>query len=315
MRPNDSIDDLDTRIERAEQRLMARQDRLRSQWTQLGDEVRETLRPQRLVAPAAAGAGALVTGWWWLMRRRKAARAALGWRGAPPKSQAWHAAAAGAAGLPWVQILGFVGPLLGMARKLSASRRQRAPKGALPALPAQAASAREPTRASVSEPVRVATVATAPIDRARWAGRWIEQAATPVREASRAPAAVDVHYLLRADGGYDVVRRSVDFRGRLRVVRGVAQPVAGAGGGRMRIRFWPAWLSALPLSWDEHWVLHVDDDYTTALVAPRGGGSLSLLTRAPHLPPERVAALLQIARDRGLAADRLRFAGLGRSSG
>lgn len=274
-----TLADLETRAEQAEMQLVARQDRLRNQLTVLRDDVRVTLRPQTLLALAAAGVGSLLSLWWLARRRRPLLQ--LG-------------SAGGSARLPWLRWVGLAGPLWPLVRKLLSHM----PAGSAPMI----------------RPGVAPLLAGKPLEASRWAGRWLDVAATPARQASQSPVAVDVHYLLRQDGSFDVVRRSIDGRGRQRTVRGRAHPVAASGGAEMRLCLWPAWLRPLPLAWDEHNVLHVDDEYTAALVGPRGGARLALLLREGSGKgaslETRFDALLRLARDRGYAVDRLRFTGV-----
>jgi apolipoprotein D and lipocalin family protein len=81
--------DLDERIVAAEQQLMARQQRLRREWTALGDQVTAALRPRQMMVPAAGLAAALMA-----MRQLR------------------RPSAATAKGLGWLQLAGLVWPLL-----------------------------------------------------------------------------------------------------------------------------------------------------------------------------------------------------------
>lgn len=86
--------DLDERILAAEHRLMAREARLRRDWTALGERVTTALQPTRLLAPATGLAVMLLTVRW--LRRR------------PPASDA----PSRAGGLPWKRLVGLAWPLL-----------------------------------------------------------------------------------------------------------------------------------------------------------------------------------------------------------
>ena len=93
----------------------------------------------------------------------------------------------------------------------------------------------------------------------------------------------------------------------MRSRRGRARVVPGSDGGRLEVSFWPSWLRGLPAAWSDYWILHLDDDYTEALVGTPGREFLWLLSRRPTLPAERVEAMTQFARGLGFAVEHLQF--------
>ena len=70
---------------------------------------------------------------------------------------------------------------------------------------------------------------------------------------------------------------------------------------------WPAALHSLPWVWSELAVLHVDAAYDEALIGSPSREMLWLWSRQPRLAPERQQALVQLARERGYAVERLRL--------
>lgn len=105
--------DIDARILQAEQRLIAREENLRRGVTAFGDQVRETIRPARLLQPALLTAAVAVIVLWWPSRKSASA----------PASQQQHAAGTAAsvarpalfvllAGIPWTRFLSHAWPML-----------------------------------------------------------------------------------------------------------------------------------------------------------------------------------------------------------
>lgn len=88
-----------------------------------------------------------------------------------------------------------------------------------------------------------------------------------------------------------------------------APAVPGSQGARLRVSHWPAVLHSPPWAWNELAVLHVDAGYDEALIGSPSRDSLWLWSRRPQLAADRQQALVQIARDRGFAVERLRFSG------
>jgi hypothetical protein len=93
---------LDERIQRAELRLIAREDGLKRRIDLLGQRVEHALEPRRYVVPAIGVAAASLALWLMLSRRRT--RAAL--------PSAMSRAGSMLAGLPWMHLLPLILPLL-----------------------------------------------------------------------------------------------------------------------------------------------------------------------------------------------------------
>ena len=81
--------DLDERIIAAEQQLLARQHRLRREWTALGEHVTATLKPRQMLGPAAGLAAALMA-----MRQLR------------------HQKTSATTGMGWLQLAGLAWPML-----------------------------------------------------------------------------------------------------------------------------------------------------------------------------------------------------------
>ena len=93
--------------------------------------------------------------------------------------------------------------------------------------------------------------------------------------------------------------------GRVRESRGVARVVPHSGGARLKLSLLPAWTRWWPGAWDDHWVLHVNADYTEALVGDPGRRRLWVLSRQSGVEPERLEFLLDLARTQGYDIHRM----------
>lgn len=303
--PDNPEDTLDSRIQHAEQRLMAREQRVHRHVDSLALRLRQVLQPGRLLMPLAGGAVAVASLWWlWRGGLRKPGPTALARKqaavqGAGPGGAA-YAAQAGQAGLPWVRWLGLAWPLL----------PRRVTRGVSPAMASTAPSVGLPLAERLLARRSVPPLVTMPqVDLVRFGGRWFEVARLPSRLQPRCEGGQPVtRYAPRFDGRIDVLHHCPTRRG-LRVVHGVARVLPGTGGARLQVSQWPPALRWLPMAWRDHWILHVDNDYTEALVGSPGRDTLWLLSRRRALPPQRVKAL-QIAQDRGFEVDRLAFSDL-----
>ena len=291
-------DPLDVRIERAEQRLIAREQRVHQHVDSLALRVRLLLQPKRLLMPLAGGALAVASLWW--LRRGGLGPTALARQQA---GQAWAGAHdggphAGDKGLGWVRMLGLAWPLL----------PKRWSQRVNPAMASTALSVGLPLAERLLAGRSVPPLATMPqVDLVRFGGRWFEVARLPSRAQPACQWGQSVtRYVPRLDGGIAVQQHCATQRG-MRVVHSMARPLPGSNGARLQISHWSPALRWLPMAWRDHWILHVDDHYSEALVGSPARDSLVLLSRRRTLPPQRVKALVQIAQDRGFAVDRLTF--------
>jgi lipocalin len=283
--------DLDLGIQLVELRLVAREQRVRRAIDDIGLQLRQSLKPRRL-AISLGGTTLAVSALAWLLWRW---RHRLGMPAGSATPPAGTAAAAGASdGIPWVRLVALGWPMLPEAWRARIS----------PATASLLAGLGLPLVERLLHGHKAAPPATVePLDLARFAGGWFVLARWP-RPASGARGPGELHYLARADGHFDVVLRD---GGSAAPRWGEAQIVPGSGAAKLRLSFSPRWKRVLPWAWDEHWVLHVDADYQEALVGSSRRDRLFVLSRRPTLAPQRLGALLQQARERGFAVERLRL--------
>ncbi len=149
------------------------------------------------------------------------------------------------------------------------------------------------------------------VDLARFAGRWFEIARLPPSTESASKGPTSVEYRARAKGrtqgwaSFDVVRRCRSVKGRHMQTQGVAVPVEGSAGARLKVSDWPAWLRWLPAAWVDHGILYLDEACSEALVGDVRRRSLVVLSRAPTMAPERLEALLSQAQRQGFDTTRV----------
>ncbi|GCL64909.1 hypothetical protein AQPW35_39900 [Rubrivivax pictus] len=288
--------DLDIRIRRMEEQLVAREQRVRSRVQDLGMRARKATAPSALLlklAAVAAAGGALV----WGLQRRHHPTAPLRPRG--PAAQA-----AGPAAL-LLSLLPMAWPMLPARwrQRVSLATAVTVVGVAVPLL--QRLMAGRSDHAATGERPAPATVAH--LDLVRFVGTWHEQARLPQPFEHGCAAPSRVSYT--PQGGLLGVRNECrNAKGRLRSTDGVARVVPGSGGARLEVSFLPAWLRWLPLAWADRWVLHVDEaaaNYRVAIVGHPSRRGLWLLSRSPHLPADELQRLVALANGVGYDTSRL----------
>lgn len=290
-RPGESLDEL---ILRAEQDLVAREQRIRGAVHALGGRLRGFAEPRRWVV--SAGAALLAIGglvWLWRHGVRPPSRAPA--HAAPVDTEG---RARRGAELPWVQWIGLLWPLLPV------SWRARVSPGAATAV----ATVGIPLLTRLfARPVYLPLPTPPAVDLDRYSGAWFEVARLPLpyEPACRGPALVS---LRRRGAHVDVERRCADDGGATPVRTIAARVVPRSGGARWRMTELPRVLRWLPWGWRDEWILYVDDAYTVALSGSPARDQLRVLSRTPHLDPALLHALRQHARELGFAAERLEVA-------
>lgn len=284
--PSRPDEDLDAQIQRVEQRLIDREQRLRHGTAGLMRDLRRALKPQRLALPVAStvlGAAALLS----LIRRPQAMP--------PPPRPAGTALA----GLPLVQLVGLAWPLL--------PQRWRDRMG--PATATSVLTLGLPLlQRFIGGPPAPPLAAMPSVDLARVSGRWflVGELGTPLQaEASEPP---ELGLLPRDDGQFELLMRRIDARGPHGSEARV-DPVPGSHGARWRVSHWPEALQSLSWAWQEMAVLHTDEAGGELLLGNPARDTLWLLSRQPALDATRRQVLVQQARDQGFDLKRLRSYG------
>jgi apolipoprotein D and lipocalin family protein len=287
--------DLREQIEQAERRLVAREQRLRRGVSTVAARVRQNLQPRRLVWPLAglAAAGAAV---WWLLSSRAPRAPSVARAPSSGLAALVQRSMKGAGG--WVRLIGLAWPLLPAQwrARVSPVTASAVMSIGLPLIE-RAFGGR-----SLPDPV-----AAPQVDLWRYAGTWYEVARLPAPFEGLCAGQPQAHYTLRADGSFDVENRCRDAGGQWRSAFGSARVVPGSAGAKLRVSLWPTAWRWLPIAWADYWILHVDDDYSEALVGDPHRHFLWLLSRRPTLPEARLQHLRQLALQQGYAVERLHF--------
>jgi apolipoprotein D and lipocalin family protein len=138
------------------------------------------------------------------------------------------------------------------------------------------------------------------LDITRYAGQWHEIARLPMFFQRKCASDITAQYTLRDDDLLGVRNRCRTADGEAIEVEGVARRDAGHP-GRLEVRFAPDWLSWLPLTWADYWVIALDSEYQWAIVGEPGRNYLWILSRTPEMSRTQFDALK--ARAAGMGYD------------
>jgi apolipoprotein D and lipocalin family protein len=142
------------------------------------------------------------------------------------------------------------------------------------------------------------------VDLDRYLGRWYEIARLPNRFQDLCKSNVVATYSKAANGAIKVENRCVNEAGEMKEAIGEARSVE-VNNSKLEVRFAPSWLAWLPLVWGDYWVLHLEPDYSLALVGSPDRQFLWVLSRSPSMDSTKLATLLGKAREQGFATEKV----------
>lgn len=142
--------------------------------------------------------------------------------------------------------------------------------------------------ALAADPVEVTSVDA--LDITRYAGQWHEIARLPMFFQRKCAREATAQYTLRDDDLIGVANRCLTEDGQVLESDGVARRDPDHP-GRLEVRFAPDWLSWLPLTWADYWVIALDPDYQWAMVGEPGRDYLWILSRTPEMERSQFEAL------------------------
>jgi apolipoprotein D and lipocalin family protein len=121
----------------------------------------------------------------------------------------------------------------------------------------------------------------------QYMGHWWQIALIPTRFQKMCVGQAHANYTLLSSGDVMIVNQCVDKHLKLRSAEGIAKVnEVFDDAARLRVRFAPSWLSALPMVWGDYWVLDIESDYSAALVGSPDRKYLWVLARSPKVSEE-----------------------------
>lgn len=143
------------------------------------------------------------------------------------------------------------------------------------------------------------------LDVPRYMGRWYEIARFPNRFQKQCAADTTAEYQALEGQQVRVTNRCRRSDGTMDEAIGLARQVDGPTSAKLKVRFAPRWLSFIPLVWGDYWVVDLDPNYQLAAVSEPKREYLWILSRTPHVDPDRYRALIERLQAMGLDTAKL----------
>jgi apolipoprotein D and lipocalin family protein len=142
------------------------------------------------------------------------------------------------------------------------------------------------------------------VDLDRYLGRWYEIARLPNRFQDLCKSNVSATYSKASNGTIKVENRCVNEAGVIKEAIGEARSVESTN-SKLEVRFAPSWLSWLPLVWGDYWVIHLESDYSNAVVGSPDRQFLWVLSRSQSMDKTKLDLLLAIAKQQGFSTEKV----------
>lgn len=131
------------------------------------------------------------------------------------------------------------------------------------------------------------------IDPQKYSGLWYEIARYP-NSFEKNCVNVTAHYTILPKNEIGVLNTCKDKNnGKTRSAKAKASIIEGSNNAALAVNFAPL---PLPKGSGNYHILHIDEDYSIALVGSPNGKYLWLLSRSPKLSEEKINALLESAK-------------------
>jgi apolipoprotein D and lipocalin family protein len=128
--------------------------------------------------------------------------------------------------------------------------------------------------------VKEATVAS--VDLNQYSGKWFEIARYSNKSQKNCIGNTTMTYTLKEEGKIGVLNECLKKDGTVIDAKGEAKIVDKTTNAKLQMRFAPG-LAFLSMSWDDYWIIDLDEKYQYAAVGDKDHKNLWILSRTPKL--------------------------------
>ena len=132
-----------------------------------------------------------------------------------------------------------------------------------------------------ANPVKATAVAS--VDLNRYSGKWYEIARYSNKSQKNCIGNTTIVYTLKEEGKIDVLNECLKNDGTLIDAKGEAKIVDMATNAKLEVRYAPGYSAFLSTSWNDYWIIDLDEKYQYAAVGDKDRKNLWILSRSPKL--------------------------------
>ncbi|MGC2236325.1 MAG: lipocalin family protein [Pyrinomonadaceae bacterium] len=125
--------------------------------------------------------------------------------------------------------------------------------------------------------------AVASVDLNRYSGKWYEIARYSNKSQKNCIGNTTIVYTLKDAGKINVLNECLKKDGTVIDAKGEAKIVDNATNAKLEVRYAPGYLAFLSTSWNDYWIIDLDEKYQFAAVGDEDRENLWILSRTPKL--------------------------------
>lgn len=125
--------------------------------------------------------------------------------------------------------------------------------------------------------------AVASVDLNQYSGKWYEIARYSNKSQKNCIGNTTIVYTLKEAGKINVLNECLKKDGTVIDAKGEAKIVDKATNAKLEVRYAPGYLAFLSTSWNDYWIIDLDEKYQFAAVGDEDRENLWILSRTPKL--------------------------------
>jgi apolipoprotein D and lipocalin family protein len=130
---------------------------------------------------------------------------------------------------------------------------------------------------------QIAVKAVSSVDLKQYSGKWFEIARYSNKSQKNCVGNTTMTYTMKADGNLGVLSECLKKDGTVIDAKGEAKIVDKASNSKLEVRYAPGFLAFLSTSWNDYWIIDLDEKYQYAAVGDEDRDNLWILSRTPKL--------------------------------
>lgn len=139
----------------------------------------------------------------------------------------------------------------------------------------------------------------ASVDLKRYSGKWFEIARYPNKFQKKCVGNTTATYNLKSNSEFEVLNRCVTKNGTFSDAVGKGRVADEASSAKLEVRFAPGYLSFIPATWGDYWIIDLDANYQYAAVGDPKREYFWILSRKAEMDDATYQNILRRAEAKG----------------
>ena len=137
------------------------------------------------------------------------------------------------------------------------------------------------------------------VDLKQYSGKWFEIGRYPNKFQKQCVGNITATYTLKEKGEFEVLNQCVTKDGTVDDARGKGRIADETSNAKLEVRFAPGYLSFIPATWGDYWIIDLDNNYEFAAVGDPKREYFWILSRKPEMDDATYQNILRRAEAKG----------------